>query len=735
MVALAACKGGGDRTGPVPVPSTAVALSGSAAPGPAPVKPGPPRREGSSIARSPTSDALYVADEDHGVVRRIPLPLDVNNPAPAVPMPGQPAQVLALDGRVLVTIRSSGAVPPGAASTAGDAPDPAAPPDSSAAVARPAPAAPSQPRPAGSASAARRFSGRATLVPSATGPGLLLVMRPDADKGLVEIARVELPQDAWGVAITPDASLALVTSAWTHRVSAVDLATYKVRWTVNVPREPRAVVVRPDGHAAYVTHLIGPDLTRIDDLEGEPRVRSIALPASPLRAPPGQRLGASLAYSAVLSPDGRRLFVPRHALGALGPQAWFGAATVDVLLTGDDTPLVPARRDGPRVVAKEAQAMLEDLAGGSFAPRVAPAPFAQPRAVAYLAKKDAVLVLGEGDDAMVTLDARAIDPAMHVISSSTLVQKRDEPIAVARVCGAPSGIALSADEETAWIYCRSTDDLLVWSFGWSGPRPTLHLGDDLLPAEAALGRRIFYNGTDPLTSGGLGCAGCHPEGRDDGHVWHETGAVGSPHPTFVSGGELVASTGKPDDAGFARQTPMLAGRVAVEGPYGWHAESPILTHRLINGFGLHRWNEPERLYQRRELYDRAMALRAYLRKGLVPPPHEERALSEKEKQGRDIFLGERAACAGCHVPATEYTDREAYAVFGALPPPRGFAADPEARYKTPSLRFVGGTPPYLHDGRFATLAALVAGNDDRMGKTSHLTANERDALVAFLETL
>ena len=37
----------------------------------------------------------------------------------------------------------------------------------------------------------------------------------------------------------------------------------------------------------------------------------------------------------------------------------------------------------------------------------------------------------------------------------------------------------------------------------------------------ALGRRLFYDAEEPVVSGGLACAGCHPDGRDDGHVWHE----------------------------------------------------------------------------------------------------------------------------------------------------------------------------------------------------------------------
>src|SRR5512139_1749645 len=59
-------------------------------------------REGSALARGVGESALYVADEDHRVVRRIPLPLRADA-ASALELPGAPAQVLPLSGRVLVT--------------------------------------------------------------------------------------------------------------------------------------------------------------------------------------------------------------------------------------------------------------------------------------------------------------------------------------------------------------------------------------------------------------------------------------------------------------------------------------------------------------------------------------------------------------------------------------------------------------------------------------------------------
>ena len=106
------------------------------------------------------------------------------------------------------------------------------------------------------------------------------------------------------------------------------------------------------------------------------------------------------------------------------------------------------------------------------------------------------------------------------------------PAPVASSCGAPAGIALSADEASAFVFCRATYDLaevrldpdaqdLVRRRGPPAPATSAHLADEPLDANVGLGRRLFYNAGDRVTSGGLACAGCHPDGRDDGFVWHE----------------------------------------------------------------------------------------------------------------------------------------------------------------------------------------------------------------------
>ncbi|UQA63771.1 hypothetical protein E8A73_024610 [Polyangium aurulentum] len=685
LAALGACSSPKDTTDAAPPgpSSSAGPLAASAAP-PTPAEKRPPAsRQGSALARSLAGDALFVADEDHKVLRRISLPLASDSAITAVPLPGAPAQVLALDGAVLVTIRD---------------------------------------------------------------PGLLLVLRPDAAGAFAEALRVNLPADAWGIAVTRDARAAFVTSAWTHAVSKVDLEKGAVVWSADVAREPRGVVVL-EGGEVLVSHLVGPDLTRIREENGAPVVSALEVVPSPVRAPSGKKVHASLGYSLVTSPGEDRLFAPRHAVGALARRSWYGQPTVDVvLLPGHGGRTAPeqllARHVGGLPSVKSGVA---DLTMTADTPVSVPGrdkgPFTQPRAVVYRKKTNTLLVAGEGDDVVAELDAVALDPTLAIVRIFKLGQKYDPGAGVAGECGAPSGIALSEDEDTAWVVCRSTYDVVAIDLRGDAPADPVvqtrlalaHFADDTLPSDAAKGRRLFYNATDPVLSGGLACAGCHPDGRDDGHVWHEAvfDTVDGLGTNFVGAYENIPDLAK--TKGAPRRTPMIAGMVDAPGPYGWHGESPDLAARIVAGMSLHRWGGMPQNIGGAAL-GRASLVAAFVREGLVPPPHEKRALSDEERRGQEIFNSERAKCARCHVAESGYTDRTAYSMK-KLDPVSGFDDEQKREFKTPSLRFIAGRPPYFHDGRASTLEKLIELNGDRMGDTSHLSAEDKEALVAFLRTL
>ena len=129
------------------------------------------------------------------------------------------------------------------------------------------------------------------------------------------------------------------------------------------------------------------------------------------------------------------------------------------------------------------------------------------------------------------------------------------------------------------------------------------------------------------------------------------------------------------------------------------------------------------------------------------------ALSGDEQAGLGVFL--RAGCSDCH-GGSSLSDG-AYHNLG-LPGWPGAAADPgraaiapaEAdalgAFRSPSLRNVGATSPYGHNGSLPTLEAVVdlhlagggtpeIGQLDRRLRPQHLSAAERQVLLDFLRAL
>jgi len=106
--------------------------------------------------------------------------------------------------------------------------------------------------------------------------------------------------------------------------------------------------------------------------------------------------------------------------------------------------------------------------------------------------------------------------------------------------------------------------------------------------------------------------------------------------------------------------------------------------------------------------------------------HEEDALVT---QGRRLYESDAVGCASCHgedgiVPDTFTHNVQSWA-----------QGDRRGVFDTPSLRFLGSTAPYFHDGRYRSLTALLSSTRKTMGHAAQLTDHERGALEAYLRTL
>jgi len=125
------------------------------------------------------------------------------------------------------------------------------------------------------------------------------------------------------------------------------------------------------------------------------------------------------------------------------------------------------------------------------------------------------------------------------------------------------------------------------------------------------------------------------------------------------------------------------------------------------------------------------------------------ALTSSEKRGLVLFFSEKTNCSTCHSGFNfsnyAFENNGLYSTYQDNGRMRftGNLAD-EATFKVPSLRNVGLTPPYMHDGSLQTLAEVVAHynsggkahpNKSNLVTPLNLSAQEQADLAAFLKSL
>jgi len=129
---------------------------------------------------------------------------------------------------------------------------------------------------------------------------------------------------------------------------------------------------------------------------------------------------------------------------------------------------------------------------------------------------------------------------------------------------------------------------------------------------------------------------------------------------------------------------------------------------------------------------------------------DKQALTDQQKRGLILFIG-KASCSQCH-NGPNFTDNKFHSL-GLLPGQTDdldlghfvVSKNPGDRhaFKTPSLRSSTDQSPFMHNGAIATLSDVIDFYDQGGGpgaKSSllfklHLTAGEKDELLAFLRAL
>jgi cytochrome c peroxidase len=254
----------------------------------------------------------------------------------------------------------------------------------------------------------------------------------------------------------------------------------------------------------------------------------------------------------------------------------------------------------------------------------------------------------------------------------------------------------------------------------------------LTPEKIELGRRLFHDRRLSRDQS-ISCASCHDEKR-------------------------AFSDGRPVAEGVfgrrgRRNSPALINR-AYGRAFFWDARVATLEEQVLKP--IQDPNEMDLTLAeasgRVGLDARAMsqALASYVRSLLYGGSRYDRfidgdrtALSPAEQQGLGIFRG-KANCTACHV-GPNFSDEALHNTGIAWRD--GKLADEGAgrgRFKTPTLREISRTAPYMHDGSLATLEDVVdyydrGGNGnpnlDPELRALHLSPAKKQDLLAFPQAL
>lgn len=126
------------------------------------------------------------------------------------------------------------------------------------------------------------------------------------------------------------------------------------------------------------------------------------------------------------------------------------------------------------------------------------------------------------------------------------------------------------------------------------------------------------------------------------------------------------------------------------------------------------------------------------------------ALSEAELRGRALFFSERTQCSSCHTGFNftneAFINNGLYLDYGDDPGRQRVTVSPddEGKFRVPTLRNVGLTAPYMHDGSLADLNAVIEHYDqggqghplqDPRIQPLNLSDAEKHDLIAFLHSL
>jgi len=279
----------------------------------------------------------------------------------------------------------------------------------------------------------------------------------------------------------------------------------------------------------------------------------------------------------------------------------------------------------------------------------------------------------------------------------------------------PKGLALSSDGKRLYAAEMLNDKVSVINADSYETINTIDLGGTNRLTVARRGRQLLNNAGHTFQNQ-YSCYTCHPDTHEDGLVYN------------------MASK----DMGRNLTNTQSLRDIGETAPFKWNGKNQTVYKQDGMRFSTVLTRTEQFSYPDLD------AITAYIMTGVPYPPNLQYnpngELTEPQQRGKIVFersvdnlgniIPENNRCITCHTPPY-YTNLKLASVSTLA------LSDDSIQFDTPHLNNIYASPPYLHDGRAATLEEIwtVYGKDDKHGLVGDMSKNQLNDLIEYLKSL
>ena len=544
------------------------------------------------------------------------------------------------------------------------------------------------------------------------------------------------------VILNKNGRIAYVSNQWSDNVSVIDLATSMVVDTLNTGNGPAGLALSANGRFLYAVNSFNSDLSVID-LSTKEEIKRLTTGNNPTGtelSPNGKVLYVT-SRRANIAPYGEPLVSEitrvddgtQRVLDMLNMESAYMMENIAFTPSGDLAIMTLIRPKNllPSIQVEQGWMMthgigiIEQQGEG----RIVQLLLDEPNA--YYSDPFDIVITPDGKKAFVSnagvncISVVDIDSIRALLSESSpeMLNRFSNNLGISsryvlkRISTGsnPKGLALSPDGKQLYVAEKLEDRIAVINTENLETTNTIDLGGPKRITVSRQGSRLFHNAGHTFQNQ-YACYTCHPDEHEDGLVYN------------------MASK----DMGRNVTNTQSLREISETPPFKWNGKNQTVYKQDGMRFSTVLTRTEQFNYKNLD------AIVAYIMTGIPYPPNlqynPDGELTESQLLGKDIFersvdnsgkiIPENNRCITCH-PPPYYTNLKLADVKTLA------ATDDSILFDTPHLNNIYASPPYLHDGRAATLEEIwtIYGTEDKHGFVNDMTKIQLNNLVDYLKSL